>query len=93
MIELEYRGQKIHAIQVWAAAVPQLGTLILGETEQQARETLRRFGSGEETEELSQIEIELRLIMANPNRTERLQLIHDWVRLRVHEYTKRDKAG
>lgn len=65
MLELHYRGQKVIAVQVWAGAVPDIGTLMLGETDEQARATLARLEEIAEHNDLTSIEIELRLIMVH----------------------------
>jgi len=89
MVELDYRGGKIIAVQAWVAAVPDKGTMILGETIEQAKEALRKFESGD-APEMSDIELQLRLIMSTPDRMRRIELLSDWLKVWAHDEKKKN---
>jgi hypothetical protein len=90
-LELKYMGMPVWALQVWAAAVPKIGTVILGETEAESQATLERLERGE-LDQLDTMEIELRLILANEDRAARQRLFSDWLLMRKHgEWKERSK--
>lgn len=86
-MELEFKGGKIIAVQAWIAPVPELGTLILGETEAEARATLKRFESGEQNS-IDDIELQLRLVLSTPNSEQRHKLLKDWLLIWAHDAQK-----
>jgi hypothetical protein len=90
MTELDYRGSKVIAVQAWVAALPDRGTAILGETIEQAKATLREFERGNDFPAMSDIELQLRLIMATPDRMRRTELLSDWLKVWAHEQKKKN---
>jgi predicted RNase H-like HicB family nuclease len=86
-MELDYRGGKVVAMQVWVASLPDIGTVILGTTPEEAQQRLKEYARGQ-TPWLNAMEVELRLILANPNAEQRLQALSDWLKLKEHEAGK-----
>jgi hypothetical protein len=95
VIELDYRGKKILVYEMRVAAVPDRGTMILGETLEQAKTRLKELEAetvkDAPANPISEIELQLRLILSTPDQGRRLELLGDWLKIWARNQAEREK--